>query len=171
MVRRDLSAGYAQGAASHCRHEGGRGLSYGALERINNLFSAVRLWTAFLFAFFATKSPKESLLGEYEMRQRSNLPGRHQPSTFDVLRLNFCVRDGNRWNPQAIATAKGEHFHFGSSRFPVSTLTTAYEETSSINMNFSIRHLFSQIGLIKSTKSSYRPISIIKLHTLLHFHR
>ena len=42
------------------------------------------------------------------MRRRSTLPGRLQPSTIDVLRLNFCVRDGNRWNPQAIATAKGE---------------------------------------------------------------
>ena len=42
------------------------------------------------------------------MRQRSTLPGRHQPSTIDVLGLNFCVRDGNRWNPEAIATAMGE---------------------------------------------------------------
>ncbi len=42
------------------------------------------------------------------MRRRSTLPGRYQPSTIDVLRLNCCVRDGNRWNPQAIATAKGE---------------------------------------------------------------
>ena len=42
------------------------------------------------------------------MRRRSTLPGRYQPSTIDVLRLNFCVRNGNRWNPQAIATAKGE---------------------------------------------------------------
>ena len=42
------------------------------------------------------------------MRQRSILPGRRQPSTFDVLGLNFCVRNGNRWDPQAIATAKGE---------------------------------------------------------------
>ncbi len=43
------------------------------------------------------------------MRQRPTLPGRLQPSTIGVLRLNFCVRNGNRWNPQAIATAKGEH--------------------------------------------------------------
>ncbi len=42
------------------------------------------------------------------MRRRSILPGRYQPSTIDVLRLNFCVRYGNRWIPQAIATAKGE---------------------------------------------------------------
>ena len=42
------------------------------------------------------------------MRQRPTLPGRLQPSTIGVLGLNFCVRNGNRWNPQAIATAKGE---------------------------------------------------------------
>ena len=48
------------------------------------------------------------LLRNIGMRRRSTLPGRVQPSTIDVLRLNFCVRNGNRWNPQAIATAKGE---------------------------------------------------------------
>ena len=42
------------------------------------------------------------------MRQRPTLPGRLQPSTIGVLRLNFCVRNGNRWNPQAITTAIGE---------------------------------------------------------------
>ena len=58
------------------------------------------------------------------MRQRSTLPGRHQPSTIDVLGLNFCVRNGNRWNPQAIATAMGELLY--QDAFP-RTLTTAYE--------------------------------------------
>ena len=43
-----------------------------------------------------------------KMRQRPTLPGRLQPSTIGVLRLNFCVRNGNRWNPQAITTAMGE---------------------------------------------------------------
>ena len=65
------------------------------------------------------------------MRQRSTLPGRHQPSTIDVLGLNFCVRDGNRWNPQAIATAMGE---LTSSGFP-RNLTTAYEPFK-INSSF-----------------------------------
>ena len=32
------------------------------------------------------------------------LPGRHQPSTFSVYELNYCVRDGNRWTLVAIAT-------------------------------------------------------------------
>ena len=57
------------------------------------------------------------------MRRRSTLPGRYQPSTIDVLRLNFCVRDGNRWNPQAIATANGNSFFQDRSR----ALTTVYE--------------------------------------------
>ena len=56
------------------------------------------------------------------MRQRPTLPGRLQPSTIGVLGLNFCVRNGNRWNPQAIATAMGELLH----RAP-RALTTAYE--------------------------------------------
>ena len=110
------------------------------------------------------------------MRQRPTLPGRLQPSTIGVLRLNFCVRNGNRWNPQAITTAMGELFYVGFStpafafasvfppgRFPC-TLTTAYELSFEIFSSF-------LLGLIESTKSSYRPISIIKLHALLHFHR
>ena len=39
-----------------------------------------------------------------EIRRRPTLPGRFQPSTISALRLNFCVRDGNRWIPQAIVT-------------------------------------------------------------------
>ena len=45
-----------------------------------------------------------------EIRRRPTLPGRFQPSTISVLRLNFCVRDGNRWIPQAIVTG-----NFGAS--------------------------------------------------------
>ena len=40
-----------------------------------------------------------------EMRQLLILPGRVQPSTFSAIELNFCVRDGNRWVLNAIATA------------------------------------------------------------------
>ena len=47
-----------------------------------------------------------------EIRRRPTLPGRFQPSTISVLRLNFCVRDGNRWIPQAIVT--GNMGLFGS---------------------------------------------------------
>ena len=48
------------------------------------------------------------------IRRRPTLPGRFQPSTISVLRLNFCVRDGNRWIPQAIVT--GNQTEFGCSR-------------------------------------------------------
>ena len=41
------------------------------------------------------------------------LPGRVQPSTFGTERLNFCVRDGNRWDPLVIATVNGELFTCG----------------------------------------------------------
>ena len=39
-----------------------------------------------------------------EIRRRPNLPGRFQPSTIGAKELNFCVRDGNRWNLLAITT-------------------------------------------------------------------
>ena len=48
------------------------------------------------------------------IRRRPTLPGRFQPSTISVLRLNFCVRDGNRWIPQAIVT--GNFFEVRRSR-------------------------------------------------------
>ena len=44
------------------------------------------------------------------IRRRPTLPGRFQPSTISVLRLNFCVRYGNRWIPQAIITGNCIHF-------------------------------------------------------------
>ena len=55
-----------------------------------------------------------------EIRRRPTLPGRFQPSTISVLRLNFCVRDGNRWIPQAIVTG-----NMGLFGFPLRTLKTA----------------------------------------------
>ena len=55
------------------------------------------------------------------IRQRLILPGRVQPSTFSTGELNFCVRDGNRWNLSVIATGNGSYF-VSLSR----TLTTAH---------------------------------------------
>ena len=46
------------------------------------------------------------------IRRRLILPGRVQPSTFSAEGLNFCVRDGNRWDPFAIAT--GNRINFGA---------------------------------------------------------
>ena len=40
-------------------------------------------------------------------QQCSIFPGRRQPSIFDDEKLNFCVRDGNRWNLLSIATGYG----------------------------------------------------------------
>ena len=37
-------------------------------------------------------------------RQRPTLPGRIHPSTIGAAGLNFCVRNGNRCDPSAIAT-------------------------------------------------------------------
>ena len=44
------------------------------------------------------------LLRNIRIRRRPTLPGRYQPSTIGAEGLNFCVRDGNRWIPLAIAT-------------------------------------------------------------------
>ena len=40
----------------------------------------------------------------YCNRQLPILPGRLQPSTFGVYVLNYCVRNGNRWDHIAIIT-------------------------------------------------------------------
>ena len=48
------------------------------------------------------------LLRNKRIRRRPMLPGRVQPSTFGTEGLNFCVRDGNRWDPFVIATGNGE---------------------------------------------------------------
>ena len=45
-----------------------------------------------------------ALTASYGIRRRLTLPGRCQPSTISAERLNFCVRDGNRWIPLAITT-------------------------------------------------------------------
>ena len=37
-------------------------------------------------------------------RQRPTLPGSHPPSTISAEELNFCVRNGNRWDLFAIVT-------------------------------------------------------------------
>ena len=51
------------------------------------------------------------LLRNIKFRQRPILPGRVQPSTFGTEGLNFCVRDGNRWDPLAIATGNRIYFY------------------------------------------------------------
>ena len=166
-----------------------------------------------------------------EIRRRPTLPGRFQPSTISVLRLNFCVRDGNRWIPQAIVTG-----NMGLSRSLLAPLPSTLSRFSSVPPPHSLRSRFapasaslplrlpfprtlktaqvrfrsapsdqdfpsllaltfsksfprSQVsfpGFFRTLhasnpyslfpvplfpRSSPRPISITKLHTLLHFHR
>ena len=60
------------------------------------------------------------------IRRRPTLPGRFQPSTISVLRLNFCVRDGNRWIPQAIVTGNQTGFGAFRCRLPLS-VASAFE--------------------------------------------
>ena len=140
-----------------------------------------------------------------EIRRRPNLPGRFQPSTFSVLRLNFCVRDGNRWVPQAIVTGNQTEFGFICCRvfLPSGRPRTAsrlsllrfalfaslfaaqqpcFPHPQNRTGSSSVLRLTkaSNFALLETSllshkplaiRSSPRPISIIKLHTLPHFHR
>ena len=140
-----------------------------------------------------------------EIRRRLTLPGRFQPSTISVLRLNFCVRDGNRWIPQAIVTGNQAELGFSCFR-PRSRRLSQFlphpqnrtgpilcfrlTTTSASNPRHSPNHFtWSQVSFPAHSlrfrsfcslfpfpcyllpRSSPRPISITKLHTLLHFHR
>ena len=51
----------------------------------------------FSIPYSSHKKESQHSLTLIEIRRRPTLPGRFQPSTISVLRLNFCVRDGNRW--------------------------------------------------------------------------
>ena len=63
------------------------------------------------------------------IRQRLILPGRVQPSTFSTGELNFCVRDGNRWNLSVIATGNGSYLI--ASPFLLSFYLLAFEREGS----------------------------------------
>ena len=131
-------------------------LSYPALLRfffVSALPSLrLLLLPLFLCALRTLKGFKEenllSPLPRNGIRRRPTLPGRLQPSTIGVLRLNFCVRNGNRWNPQAITTAKGERIH------QACNLTTAYELLRSI---FIISKVLDQLNqaIDRLVSSSY----------------
>ena len=151
------------------------------------------------------------------IRRRPSLPGGFPPSTLSVLRLNYCVRDGNRWDPQAIVTGNCIRLCSlqDSLRPPLSLparsplpapflflrrLCLPLQSASllpSLPRRFSpllflpLPHLQNCTGaqalalasptldrvpalrnrFFSLLRSSPRPISIIKLHTLPHFHR
>ena len=117
-----------------------------------------------IFSFFPPNDKKTPLTlanqGLIGIRQRLILPGRVQPSTFSTGELNFCVRDGNRWNLSVIATGNGSYliaspfsscFHFTYSRLKEKgqrprTLTTAHRmilQTVPISSQFSVSDLLS----------------------------
>ena len=89
------------------------------------------------------------------IRQRLILPGRVQPSTFSTGELNFCVRDGNRWNLSVIATGNGSYLIASPFSFlpfrkrrveDPRTLTTAHRmilQTVPISSQFSVSDLLS----------------------------
>ena len=89
------------------------------------------------------------------IRQRLILPGRVQPSTFSTGELNFCVRDGNRWNLSVIATGNGSYLIASTFSFlpfrkrrveDPRTLTTAHRmilQTVPISSQFSVSDLLS----------------------------
>ena len=98
------------------------------------------------------------------MRQRPTLPGRLQPSTIGVLRLNFCVRNGNRWNPQAITTASGEQDCGGRSVsvLPLRTLFSAESSPalsgSSLSFGLAFACLRTHLFLLSFLSSGPLPL-------------
>ena len=93
--------------------------------------------------------------GQIGIRQRLILPGRVQPSTFSTGELNFCVRDGNRWNLSVITTGNCGYFVASTFSFLLfrkrrvedpRTLTTAHRmilQTVPISSQFSVSDLLS----------------------------
>ena len=112
-----------------------------------------------IFSFFPQSDKKTPLTlanqGLIGIRQRLILPGRVQPSTFSTGELNFCVRDGNRWNLSVIATGNCGYFVASTFSFlpfrkrrveDPCTLTTAHRmilQTVPISSQFSVSDLLS----------------------------
>ena len=90
------------------------------------------------------EKPPAKLASGFGIRRRPILPGRRQPGTFGAEKLNFCVRDGNRWDLLAIITGNLSTFR---------TLKTSYWIAFEISRSLNIRFL----------RSSPRPISIDNL--------
>ena len=109
--------------------------------------------------FYSPKRQKAPLTltnqGLIGIRQRLILPGRVQPSTFSTGELNFCVRDGNRWNLSVIATGNCGYLIASTFSFlpfrkrrveDPCTLTTAHRmilQTVPISSQFSVSDLLS----------------------------
>ena len=59
-----------------------------------------------MFFFFCINAMQKApaSTGAFFDRQLPTLPGRRQPSTIGLCVLNYCVRNGNRWNHAGIVT-------------------------------------------------------------------
>ena len=110
-------------------------------------------------------------------------------STFGVKELNFCVRNGNRWDLFAIITAMAIFTSFSACIYThlIYLLQGRLTTTQQTFANFftSAFHLFGLVKIIDFfnrkdfvylssslilLRSSPRPISIGQLNTLLHLH-
>ena len=80
------------------------------------------------------------------------------------MRLNFCVRDGNRWIPHAIATGN----LFGSFADPHNRIILIFKAFAFRNLTHLGLTYFSKP--FDSSRSSPRHISIGQLNALLHLH-
>ena len=99
------------------------------------------------------KEKEELSLWTYGIsRQLPIFPARHQASIFGVDELNFCVRNGNRWDLIAIITDL-------RSKGPL--------DPSKLNKQTFLSNEFIQDI---TNRSSPRPISTRKLHTLPYLH-
>ena len=132
-------------------------------EKTNIIGKDSRIPCAQSFArgiFFFPPNDKKAPLtlanqGLIGIRQRLILPGRVQPSTFSTGELNFCVRDGNRWNLSVIATGNCGYLVASTFSFlpfrkrrveDPRTLTTAHRmilQTVPISSQFSVSDLLS----------------------------
>ena len=91
------------------------------------------------------KTACDILASGFGIRRRPILPGRHQPGTFGAEKLNFCVRDGNRWDLLAIITGNFEYFSYPQNLI----LDCSSQSQDLLNIRF--------------LRSSPRPISIDNL--------
>lgn len=91
-------------------------------------------------------------------RRRPTLPGRVQPSTISAGRLNFCVRNENRWIPTAIVTGM------------VECLSLHTHNCTVLPYPSNLHTLLDDLLSLLRPRWSIRPISIGKLNTLLCLH-
>ena len=120
------------------------------------------------WGFLCTKNRACHRHAPVGIRQRPTLPGRFQPSTIGAKRLNFCVRDGNRWIPLAITTGNSSGC---SLAFPLALcsalprLACPDNCTAQVDLGTSPQYFSLLLRL------SPRPISISNLHRLRGFQR